>query len=179
MKKCPFCAEQIQDDAIKCRFCGSMLTPDGGEREILKIHPSFKPILALYLLCAAAAVSAAVLAAEKLGLPESIMIFAAVDVFLSLFVVVFHIRRNSTSYVLSDRNLTVKTGVLGKAATHIPLHKVQDVTVRRTLMDRIFNVGTIVVESAGASGRIPEINVDGPERVCSMILAQVSNAKTG
>ena len=37
-RKCPFCAEQIQPEAIKCRYCGEFL--DGSSRAGLKHRPN-------------------------------------------------------------------------------------------------------------------------------------------
>lgn len=45
MKKCPYCAEEIQNDAIKCKFCGESLS----QNQLLEGNPNSMKFPAYWL----------------------------------------------------------------------------------------------------------------------------------
>jgi uncharacterized membrane protein YvbJ len=50
VKKCPFCAEEIQDEAVKCKHCGSMLDKKDAEKWYFKTSTLVMAFLCVFPL---------------------------------------------------------------------------------------------------------------------------------
>jgi uncharacterized membrane protein YdbT with pleckstrin-like domain len=82
-----------------------------------------------------------------------------------------HLSRRLITLRLHDDHLTLETGFLSRTRRTLDMAKIQDVTVRQTLGQRMLRVGDLMLESAGESGRMGISNVDGPRDIADQILA--------
>lgn len=56
-----------------------------------------------------------------------------------------------TVYTLTDRELSVKTGILNESFNLIKLFRIVDISVERTFLQRIFGMSTIVLDTRDQS----------------------------
>ncbi|MDD4796863.1 MAG: PH domain-containing protein [Eubacteriales bacterium] len=67
-----------------------------------------------------------------------------------------------TRYTLTEEKLLIETGFLSKKEEEVRLYRILDVTLRRSLGQRFFGVGTIHCCSADKS--TPEFDISGVKR---------------
>jgi len=127
-----------------------------GEHVVLHRHPHWKrligPVLALLVATALAAFGAAVVSRTGWD-PTARQVVMAVIGGLWLVLVGWATVRpflawRSTHFVVTDRRVMYRHGVLSRAGIDIPLARINSVEFRHGVVDRMMRTGTLIIESA-------------------------------
>lgn len=76
----------------------------------------------------------------------------------------------SRAYILTDQRIIVRAGIFRIIGADIPLRRIQHSTISRSLIEQVFNLGTIGISTAGNDG--PVINllmVPNPNQVLTAL----------
>jgi uncharacterized membrane protein YdbT with pleckstrin-like domain len=81
-----------------------------------------------------------------------------------------HLQRRRITLRFQDDHLTLETGLLSRTRRTVDTAKIQDVTVKQTLGQRLMGVGDLMLESAGESGRMAIANLNRPREIADAII---------
>jgi uncharacterized membrane protein YdbT with pleckstrin-like domain len=140
------------------------------------IRPSTKTVWGAYLL-ALAVFAAGEWALYTYASDKPAWLFALP---LIAFVppVTMHLRRRFVTMSFFDDHVTIESGFLSRTRRTFDTAKIQDVTVKQTLGQRILGTGDLILESAGEHGSIYIPNLDRPRAIADAILNSSKRNRT-
>ncbi|WP_297084702.1 PH domain-containing protein [uncultured Demequina sp.] len=88
------------------------------------------------------------------------------------------IRWATTHFVITDRRILFRTGIITRTGIDIPVRRIASVQFRHGLIDRIFRTGTLIVESA-SDDPLEFTNIPEVEKVHQMIYHELYDELDG
>ena len=126
-------------------------------------------ILVVFLIWAGAGTPGGSVSSWIFGL--GLLVFAG-------FVVVKYLTWTYTHFVLTDRRVISRSGIVSKRGTEIPLDRINNIDFRQGIFLRLLGAGDLDIESAGREGQSHFDNVRHPDMVQQEIYRQMEgNAK--
>jgi uncharacterized membrane protein YdbT with pleckstrin-like domain len=123
-----------------------------GERVVLHRHPHWKkiilPVLALLLVVGLGSYVAALIAAQAWAGWGWLVLAGLCLVLVVWLTVVPVIRWRTTHFVVTNRRVLVREGVLTRQGIDIPMGRINSVRFRHNLLERMLGCGTLIIESA-------------------------------
>ena len=93
----------------------------------------------------------------------------ALAVIVGAFVGLYALAWRNMSYVFDDREFSYYSGIITKRRVHVPYARVQSVNHRASIIQRLFGVCTVTIDSAGGSAnkavRVPYLQLETAERL--------------
>ena len=118
-------------------------------------HPSWRSMAAFYVRGLIAAVLAGVVAGLVTriasGRVQAGWVGATVAVVFIVVLLWGLLRRVSTTYTITNRRLTISSGLLSREMHETRLERVQNVNSRQRLVERCLGVGTVDFDTAGGA----------------------------
>ena len=81
---------------------------------------------------------------------EFFLLFILLPIPLNFFINI--LRRKNFHYSLDDKFLNLHQGILSKQNRQLPYGVIQNVIIKRGILDRIFNLTTLQIENASSAG---------------------------
>ncbi len=91
----------------------------------------------------------------------------------AIWLVIRYSKWLTTHFVITNRRIIFRTGLVSKRGIEIPLDKVNTVHFHQGVMERIVGAGDLLVESGGESGRQRFTDIRQPDRVQRVIHAEI------
>ncbi|MGQ9916383.1 MAG: PH domain-containing protein [Bryobacteraceae bacterium] len=134
----------------------------------LIVRPSRRQAHALLILCLLPI--GALLRYVFVAAPETPKVVLLAGLLLLIFPLRLYIRCWSLSLRLENGLLRLRRGLFTEHVTSMALERIQEVSVDRTLWQRLWGTGDIHIESAAESAGIVIMDVDEPQEVADHIL---------
>jgi uncharacterized membrane protein YdbT with pleckstrin-like domain len=129
--------------------------PELGEQVFFHGHPSWRSMLAFYIMGLIIAILAGAIAGVVSDITDGkvqvLWVGGAVLVLLLLLLIIGFVRLVQTTYTITNRRLTINVGLLSRALHETRLERVQNVNSRQTLLERLLRVGTVDFDTAGSA----------------------------
>ncbi len=140
------------------------------EDVVMALRPHWKemvwPVVVLLVVCPVATYVATVVPESSAQLPLRIAVVVLATLLLLRLTVWPFLTWITTAYVVTDRRIITRVGVVARQGRDMPISRINDVTFEHSgILERILGCGTLVVESAGERGQLVLRDVPQVEEV--------------
>jgi membrane protein YdbS with pleckstrin-like domain len=175
---------QAYQRGVGYQEAASSLNPIADEHTIFTVRPTMVFVLVWYGVAAILVIGVAALMGilnnsllKDLSGWVTFFIIAAAAIGIFSIPLYKHIVRRREVYTLTNHKLDMRYGLIAKTVRHIPLTKIQDVTVKASVWQRLLKLGDIEIDSASETGKIVLQEVHNPEYYANLILGELRRVK--